>query len=609
MRSFHPSPAEYVLIAAFSWLCLASIPVTSGTGQSAAPGPPESRHKNNFVVEANDPKLARLTVEVRAPDLKEPLKYEIKASNGSAVGGIYVPPDDFREILVSAFDARGIETHRGSENQYIRAGVNSPLFIRLQPTEAGAPLMVALRSHRIQLEQLNTKGLTSRLRVRVFDPDGQPANLSPGDVKWGVTDPRQFQLIPVPDNKHAVALRDLTDIRPAGGGTRICNPFVEVLACYRDVICSTVVPCKDPWVSITAGGKHTCGLTQSGVAWCWGANLDGGLGASTSELCLGGIACSTRPVAVHCPPGTPCRFKRLAAGTWGTCGIDTNLDAWCWGQGTVFDGVGFGGLGKVQSSSAGTSLKFKEIAVGLDHACAISLPGIIWCWGDNHFGQLGLSRTIHAVQIRDARGIFVLSSFGQITAALNHNCAITDDGASMACWGSNRDGQVVGPNLIGPVQIDAACNCTNDLVWQSPPAGSRFDVVAAGESSTCAHFTTGETKCWGANVPNGLPPTMSATRLAVGLDYLCALINQAAICEGNGNSGQLGNGSNAPQPSPVSVSVPPSAYSDLVAGKAHTCGFTSSGQAFCWGANDLGQLGIGTASVSQSNVPLHVIGP
>ena len=41
--------------------------------------------------------------------------------------------------------------------------------------------------------------------------------------------------------------------------------------------------------------------------------------------------------------------------------------------------------------------------------------------------------------------------------------------------------------------------------------------------------------------------------------------------------------------------VPQVALTTITVGSAHACGLTTAGTAFCWGANDVGQLGIGTA--------------
>src|SRR5690606_3342862 len=35
------------------------------------------------------------------------------------------------------------------------------------------------------------------------------------------------------------------------------------------------------WVSVTAGGTHTCAVKENGTAWCWGSNGNGRLGASS----------------------------------------------------------------------------------------------------------------------------------------------------------------------------------------------------------------------------------------------------------------------------------------------------------------------------------------
>ena len=80
----------------------------------------------------------------------------------------------------------------------------------------------------------------------------------------------------------------------------------------------------------------------------------------------------------------------------------------------------------------------------------------------------------------------------------------------------------------------------------------------------------------------------------------------AAYCWGNGTLGQIGDGTNLSKNVPTVVSGGLS-FTKLSDGFAdHTCGITSSGQAYCWGANGFGQLGDG--STTDRNVPVAVAG-
>ena len=85
-------------------------------------------------------------------------------------------------------------------------------------------------------------------------------------------------------------------------------------------------------VSLTAGGAHNCGLTAAGAAWCWGSNSNGQLGNGT----IGG----SNPVAG--PVGGGLIFVSLTAGGSYTCGVTPDGSIYCWGanaSGQLGDGT------------------------------------------------------------------------------------------------------------------------------------------------------------------------------------------------------------------------------------------------------------------------------
>lgn len=88
------------------------------------------------------------------------------------------------------------------------------------------------------------------------------------------------------------------------------------------------------------------------------------------------------------------------------------------------------------------------------------------------------------------------------------------------------------------------------------------------------------------------------------------LVDRAASetrCWGNNSDGQVGNaGTITPQEVPEAVSGGLDLQSVSV-GATHTCGVDSQNDAYCWGADDMGQLGDDTALVGQTS-PVFVLG-
>ena len=86
------------------------------------------------------------------------------------------------------------------------------------------------------------------------------------------------------------------------------------------------------------------------------------------------------------------------------------------------------------------------------------------------------------------------------------------------------------------------------------------------------------------------PPADARLALAVGGQHACAVTESITRCWGKGTDGQLGIGTTPVDTTPAIVAGTPPLVS-LVAGAAHTCGLDSEGVAYCWGSNREGQLG------------------
>ena len=108
--------------------------------------------------------------------------------------------------------------------------------------------------------------------------------------------------------------------------------------------------------------------------------------------------------------------------------------------------------------------------------------------------------------------------------------------------------------------------------------------------------------------PGSGPPLTGAVSLAVGSEHACAVLSGGSIaCWGDGQEGQLGDGSRTLAASrPVRVAGISDATS-VAAGFSHTCALLTSGTVECWGGNESGQLGDGSATDSTTPVPVEGI--
>jgi hypothetical protein len=95
-------------------------------------------------------------------------------------------------------------------------------------------------------------------------------------------------------------------------------------------------------VSVSAGGLHTCALTEAGIAYCWGDNFRGQLGSSHA----GGVPA---PVADPQDPTQPLTgLTAIGTGGFHSCAVTQETTAYCWGWNNAGQ-LGIGDYVPVQS--------------------------------------------------------------------------------------------------------------------------------------------------------------------------------------------------------------------------------------------------------------------
>jgi alpha-tubulin suppressor-like RCC1 family protein len=85
------------------------------------------------------------------------------------------------------------------------------------------------------------------------------------------------------------------------------------------------------FAAVGAGGYYSCGLDTGGSAWCWGDNQFGELGT--------GVASPSSLVPAEAAGGL--QFHTLSTGNYHACGMAAGNVAYCWGD-NVQGGLGNG---------------------------------------------------------------------------------------------------------------------------------------------------------------------------------------------------------------------------------------------------------------------------
>ena len=287
-----------------------------------------------------------------------------------------------------------------------------------------------------------------------------------------------------------------------------------------------------PFVSVSSGTIHSCGVRADGSVICWGSNEDW-YGSFTGQATPPGGSFT----AVDAPAGViRVAFAPTAASS---AGAPTRTS-----QSDRFTG---------QATPLGFSLQLGQRRTG-DHSCGLRADSSIVCWGSNEdeYGSF-------TGQATPPEG-----TFQSVSAGYEYTCGVRDDG-SVRCWGSNERN------------------------YKATPPGGTFQSVSAGDRHACGVRDDGSVECWGSNeswygyfAGQATPPEGTFQSVSAGYWHTCGVRDDGGMeCWGSNDDWY---GSFTGQATP-----PEGTFQSVSAGYWHTCGVEAGGAVVCWGYSEYGQ--------------------
>ncbi len=379
-------------------------------------------------------------------------------------------------------DAQG-DSWCWGENSHSSGGVEP-----LRTIEAPTPILGDFRFSQISAGLMRTCGITTDGRLFCW---GKGPNASFGPP----THPFSFNRFPFPaeldmgldiahievgcslpsdlaEHSYSCALSTEGEISCWGSNYHSCIGAPETVA-----LSATPIPIlhDTAFVSVTAGGHHTCALDSNGETWCWGFGAKGQLGEVPAE------GHSSVPLKV---PGGH-HFTQIAAGGGGghTCGLDAAGVAYCWGR----NDAGQLGVSRLSVPWSSTPLEvagghtFTTVGCGEGYSCGLTASQEVYCWGTNRDGRLGIGATEWEFSTSDPVRVSFDGTAVQLSVGALQACLVDAEG-QMWCWGAGEYDEAAGWGSR-PVQIGH--------IGEGSVVAGLFHLCAIGED--------GRVSCWGTN--------------------------------------------------------------------------------------------------------------
>lgn len=394
--------------------------------------------------------------------------------------------------------------------------------------------------------------------------------------------------------------------------------------------------------------------TDAGVDAPADAGVDGGRCPGRSPTMVPGwTSCGAGWCPTLCGDAGSCvHAERLVQGRDHGCALRSDRGVSCWGEheiGRLGDGVVDGGLtaipvGVVRAVTGMPLSSVVALGAGNNGTCAVDQAGGLFCWGDFNADPLGnenrpgYAATVARRMLRGDAGA-AANLFEGAATHLALTCGVLR-GGGVRCSSWVRF-LADGTTEIIPRAADFPLT---DIARSDAAPLTGVRELGVGYFHACSRLTDGSVWCWGTNLYGQLgaplpgsdgggvgaserarqiPGLTGVTSLGVGDLFSCALAGGEVRCWGGASLGRVGSSiglvecSEGNECAPVPVSVEglaelSEAYASPVvqvaAGGEQACARLANGRVWCWGLNDVGQLGLPTTGAGRVESRAGVLG-
>ncbi|RYF40158.1 MAG: RCC1 repeat-containing protein, partial [Cytophagaceae bacterium] len=290
--------------------------------------------------------------------------------------------------------------------------------------------------------------------------------------------------------------------------------------------------------TVVSGATYSCALTTGGGVKCWGSNATGSLGNSSFIDSNSGVDVT----------GLGSGVKYLFANRGGhSCVVTTSGGAKCWGDnrfGQLGDGTQVNRSIPVDVAGLTSGVDYLYLA-GFT-TCAKLSSGAFKCWGNNQNGQLGDSTNTNRLIPVD---LTIVNSVRDLSLGESSSCALKTDSTAV-CWGYNTNAQINSNEkyIVTPIAypVTSLIAHRSGMSFQCSMASSG-SVQCRGlrTSGQTVEGTTAYSGSTSVSIKNELLGSNSvAEDVSIGKEHLCfTSIFKKVYCLGSNDNGEIGDGS------------------------------------------------------------------